>query len=86
MESIIKVVEGKELREGSCMFCGKTANKLFGTIKLDENRHNGSLFRNFHICDKHLKCLNTLLSGENNIDDLIIFYETNKNTKFNLRF
>jgi len=87
MESIIKVVEGKQFGDGKCFFCKSSTTKIFGIIDVSEDRYNGSKFKGFHICDKHLDALNTLLNGKNNIEDLMNTFIMTSSGKinFNLR-
>ena len=72
MESVIQVVRGSKL-EGTfeCVFCGSTNNsKIFGIV--GKKTFDGILFRGFPICKEHLEKLNALLSGEFDIDNILL--------------
>jgi len=71
MEAIIKHVRGDKLKTDSCIFCSNTQNiKIFGVI-VDE-KHDGHLMRMFGVCPEHLDKLNALLSGEYDIDSILL--------------
>lgn len=73
MECVAKVVRGSPLdpAHNICVFCGtEQATSLFCITK--EIKYDGTLLNCFGICREHLDKLNTLLSGEFNIDDIYL--------------
>jgi len=71
MESVIQKIRGDELDiHGECQFCRKASVSIFGII--NGKKYDGSLFRGFYICDEHREKLNSLLSGEYDIDEICL--------------
>lgn len=75
MEAIIKVSEGQQLAQGSCIFCNEPATKIFSIIDVNDKRYNGNKITGFHVCDKHVEALNSLLDGSKDIDLLVKTFE-----------
>lgn len=73
MESIVNVVQGDSLDATNkpCVFCSRASSKqLFGvTIG---TKYNGTLMRLFPMCEEHLDKINALLSGEFDIDMIVL--------------
>ena len=71
MEAIIQKIRGDDIEAKKCNFCSKTENiKIFGLI-LDA-KHDGYLIKMFGVCPEHLDKLNALLSGEYEIDEIML--------------
>jgi hypothetical protein len=68
MECVITVVRGNklEVEKNTCQFCCKKAVAFFGITK--GKKHDGTLFKGFGICEDHKNKLNSILSGEFDID------------------
>ena len=89
MQALIKILEGKLPEKSKCFFCEKEAFSTFGLInsknKINHPEGEGYILDGVFLCDQHLEAFNTLLSGEHNIDDLIIIAGKSKKGKINLR-
>lgn len=84
MNAIINKIEGADLTADKCEFCECTKDiKVFGII--NEKVWNGYKFKAFGICAEHLKKLNSLLEGSNNIDKIFTGIAPSTSTRFNLR-
>ena len=72
MESVVQVVRGSQLdpKTHHCVFCGVTATSLFCITK--DKKYDGIVINSFGVCNEHLDKLNTLLSGEFDIDDIFL--------------
>lgn len=70
METIITVAQGDSLttKGKTCIFCDKPATTLFGVLA--GKRFDGEVLRSFPVCEAHLECLNSLLSGNYDIDKI----------------
>lgn len=70
METIIKEIRGDSLEKPTeCSFCGETNNcSIFGVIT--DKKFDGLTFKHFNVCKEHLHKLNSLLSGEFDIDQI----------------
>ena len=81
METIVTVVRGDSLDATGkpCIFCGSTnGHQLFGITK--GKKYDGILLKTFSLCEEHLDKLNALLSGEFDID-MIVLEKYRKQTK-----
>jgi len=73
MESIVTVVRGDSLDSTSkpCIFCQSIKDtKLFGVT--DGKKYDGVLLKTFPLCPEHLDKVNALLSGEFDIDSIML--------------
>jgi len=71
MEAIINHIRGDKLKATECIFCDKHENiKIFGIIV--EEKFDGHLFKMFGVCPEHLDKINALLSGEYDIDSILL--------------
>lgn len=70
METIITTAQGDNLttKGKTCTFCDQPAEALFGVIA--GKKWNGEVLRSFPTCSVHLECLNSLLSGDYDIDKI----------------
>ena len=68
-ETIINNIRGDKLEAKSCAFCGNEQNYKFFGIEAGK-RFDGILLRHFGVCEEHLAKLNSLLSGEFDIDKI----------------
>jgi len=88
MESIVQVTKGSQLEDPSqykCSFCSSVAIEIFGTT-VTKGRKRGIIFRGFGVCKTHLAKLNTMLSGEFNIDEIYLEgYKKNLGKNLKLR-
>ena len=85
MESIVSVIRGDSLTTENrpCIFCGNVAGKeLFGVTC--GKKYDGVLLKTFALCEEHLEKLNALLSGEFDIDQILL--EKYRKTTNALRF
>lgn len=85
MESVVTVVRGDTLEANNrpCIFCGNThETQLFGVTA--GRKHDGILLKTFPLCPEHLDKLNALLSGEFEIDNIML--EKYRKTSKTLRF
>ena len=87
MECVVQVVRGSalNLKNESCVFCGTDQiTSLFLITK--EIKYDGVLLNGFGICKEHLDKLNTLLSGEFDIDNIFLEkYRVKHTSKVQLR-
>lgn len=73
MESVVQVVRGDSLDPKShpCIFCGKTSGSgLLGVTA--GKKYDGTLLKTFSLCEEHFDKLNALLSGEFDIDLILL--------------
>jgi len=90
LESIIQVNEGdKPSLEQRCFFCKEEAPFTFGIIKANKiiksKNEDCYIFSSVPLCEKHAEGFNSLLSGEHDINDLIIEMKSSKQKRINLR-
>jgi transcription elongation factor Elf1 len=84
MECVVQVVRGQNLDEGDCTFCGKLSISTFCVTK--GKKHDGTMISGFPICKEHHDKLNSLLSGEFDIDQIYLDrYKTSHTRKINVR-
>ena len=69
METIIHAIRGDTLNAKECAFCGSTIDCIMFGIEAGK-RHDGVLFKHLGVCKEHLNKLNSLLSGEFDIDKI----------------
>lgn len=72
MESVVTVVRGDPLNPTNCtcVFCGRPGTQLFGVTA--GTKHDGTLLKSFPLCSEHLDKINALLSGEFEIDSILL--------------
>lgn len=69
MKTIIKEIRGDAFNvKNECVFCLNTGQYIFGFIT--EKKADGLLFNNFNMCENHFNKLNTMLSGDFDIDKI----------------
>lgn len=85
MECVAQVVRGNDLNTiGECAFCGKESVAVFCVTK--GKKYDGTLLTGFHICKDHHDRLNSLISGEFDIDQIYLESQKHIHTnKFNVR-
>lgn len=87
MECVVQVVRGAPLdpKHNHCVFCG-TDETVSIFLITKEVKYDGVLLNGFGICKEHLDKMNTLLSGEFDIDDIFLEkYRVGHSKKVNLR-
>lgn len=73
MEAIINHVEGDQLEPKACVFCDKEKDiSCFGVLPKEGIKWNGRLMTFFGVCEEHLDRINALLSGEYDIDTILL--------------
>ena len=87
MESIVTVVRGDslELTNKSCIFCNKTEDNKLLAVKIG-SEWDGILLRTFPICTEHFDKINALLSGEFDIDKILLEKYRKEEPQATLRF
>jgi hypothetical protein len=73
MESIVQVVKGNQIDDPSkyvCCFCTDPAVSLFGVTTI--KKFNGVILKTFGVCQIHLDKINSMLSGEFDIDQIFL--------------
>lgn len=87
METIVSVVKGESLNPDStnnCIFCGKLEKcTIFSIITC--KKADGLLLKSFYLCSEHLEKLNTILSGEFDIDTIFLEKFAKTSTTLKLR-
>ena len=85
METIVTAVRGDSLDSVNkpCIFCGSNnSSQLFGVTA--GKKYDGVLLKTFPLCEEHLDKVNALLSGEFDID--MIMLEKYRKPSATLRF
>lgn len=90
MEMIVQVNEGSKPNvKRKCFFCDSDSKHTFGIIKDNKtilsNNNEAYIMTAVGLCDIHAEGINSLLSGEHDINDLINVMRTSKQKKLNLR-
>jgi hypothetical protein len=73
MESVVTVVRGDDLNSENkpCIFCAKNnSSHLFAVCS--GKKYDGVLLKTFPLCSEHFDKLNALLSGEFDIDSILL--------------
>ena len=85
MECVVQVTRGQDLNEpGECSFCGKSSIAVFCVTK--GKKYDGTILNGFRICKEHNDKLNSLLSGEFDIDQIHLdSYKLTHTRKINVR-
>lgn len=69
MEAIIQVIEGDKFEDTqTCIFCDKSTTIAFGLIT--DKKYNGHIIKYYGICTEHLEIIESILTGEFNINKL----------------
>jgi len=89
MQALVKILEGKMTDNCKCFFCKKEALFTFGlinsTVKINHPDGDAFILDGVYLCNQHVEAFNTLLSGEHDIDNLIVLAGKSKKGKINLR-
>ena len=87
MESIIEFNEGyKPNSKTKCFFCDNEASLLFGMVNINKTiEPEKYVMKSACMCLEHAEAFNTLLSGENDVNELVKIYKQQNTSKINLR-
>lgn len=86
MESVVTVVRGDALdaENKPCIFCAKTEGTQLFAVSAGK-KYDGTLLRCFPLCTEHFDKINALLSGEFDIDSILLEKYRKQLTKLHFR-
>ena len=88
MEALIQIHEGNIPKNGTCFYCDNKARYIIGMIDTEnmvKTEVDNYVFTSVGLCVNHAEAFNSLLSGEHDIDKLLIHRTNFKKNKLNLR-